>query len=180
MRDSFFGRPGFSRIVATARGGRFAWACCGRVPFETGVTTGALVNFALLVLCVCFRISGAGNPVETFWVNSSRTCSRRCCSPALLLGAGLFHHVVAAEATALRQAERERFIEQSLSDDAAYAALQAETRNWRLRSGDGQERAPGWTSVSIQLAHHGQPEDLVAHRIVDGIVRDLLHRLLRS
>lgn len=37
-----------------------------------------------------------------------------------------YHHVVFKEATALRELERSRFITSSLSDDAAFAELQAQ------------------------------------------------------
>ena len=40
------------------------------------------------------------------------------------LSVGAYHHGVAAEQTAFRKLERERFIERSLGDEAAYAALQ--------------------------------------------------------
>ncbi|RPG80132.1 MAG: hypothetical protein CBC74_007030 [Crocinitomicaceae bacterium TMED114] len=116
----------FFPVVASILWWTIRLSLLGRVPFETGVTIGALSNFGLLVLVIF---------LSDFWRDKADSFLQQLkanLQPGVLFaclaagGVGLFHHGIAAEATALRQAERERFIEESLSDPAVYAELQAE------------------------------------------------------
>lgn len=97
----------------------------GRVSFETGIAVGALVNFALLILVVFLqdRLSIPDADFIGRLKSNMKPAVIYACLAAVSV-AGL-HHVVAAEATALRKLERERFIEQSLSDKAGFVELQA-------------------------------------------------------
>ncbi|MCH1582827.1 MAG: hypothetical protein L7S63_06910 [Flavobacteriales bacterium] len=96
----------------------------GRVPFETGISIGVLVHFALLIgvaLTAAFqRIEGAE------FIDRFKLALRPVVLYALLASVSTvcYHHVVCAQATELRLLERERFIDQSLSDEAAFAVLQ--------------------------------------------------------
>ena len=155
----------------------------GRVPFETGVTVGALSNFGLLVL-VAFLSDFVRNVPETFLHHIKSNLQ-----PAVLFAClaaasvGLFHHGIAAEATALRQAERERFIEQSLSDAEAYAALQAddpqlaaldlETARQRALDGLRFQFNPLWHVTASLLA-------LLMAALSTGLFVTFMSRLLRT
>jgi hypothetical protein len=96
----------------------------GRVPFETGISIGVMVHFALLIgvalTAVFQRIEGAG------FIDRFKLALRPAVFYALLASASTvcYHHVVCAQVTELRLLERERFIDQSLSDESAFAALQ--------------------------------------------------------
>lgn len=182
MRD-LLRKTWFFPIVATALWWTVRLGLLGRVPFETGVTTGALVNFGLLVLCV-FLADLVRGTQETFLGQLKQNLQPAVLFACLAAGSvGLFHHVVAAEATALRQAERERFIEQSLSDDAAYAALQAEdpqlaamdreTAKQRALDGLRFQFNPLWHITASLLT-------LLLTALSTGLFVTFLHRLLRS
>ena len=98
----------------------------GTLPFETGMTIGVLAHFGLLVtasVVVGFQSTELHGLIDRF---------KHILKPAVLYAllastsTVAFHHGVCAELTALRKTERERFIEQSLSDDDQFAALQKE------------------------------------------------------
>ena len=94
------------------------------VPFETAIVVGSLVNFGLLLI-IAFVSDFLSEPDADFGLrfkNNLKGSFLYACIAAISVGA--FHHGVAAEQTALRKLERERFIEQSLSDDEAFADLQ--------------------------------------------------------
>ncbi len=98
----------------------------GRMPFETGVTTGVLAHFFLLLaICLLF---GFQRFVDPHLISRFKQTLRPAILYASLASVSTvcFHHVVCADTTALRQLERERFIDKSLSDDVAYAELQAQ------------------------------------------------------
>ena len=92
--------------------------------FEAGITVGVLTHFALLLLVCSITAFQLVSPPS--FIDSFKHVLRPAVLYALLAALSTvgFHHVAQSEATALRQLERERFIEQSLNDEAAYAALQ--------------------------------------------------------
>ena len=99
-------------------------AVAATVPFETAIAIGSLVNFGLLLL-IAFISDFQTQPEAHFAVRFKHNLRGPIvygCIAALSVGA--FHHGVAEEQTAFRKLERERFIEQSLSDDEAFAELQ--------------------------------------------------------
>ena len=98
----------------------------GAVPFETGMTTGVLVHFALLV--AISLVYGFQSVDHVSLIHRFKHVLKPAVLYALLASASVvaFHHGVCAELTALRKTERERFIAQSLSDDAQFLALQSQ------------------------------------------------------
>lgn len=173
----------FFPIVATALWWTVRLSLLGRVPFETGVTVGSLSNFGLMVL-VAFLSDFVRNVPESFLHHLKSNLQ-----PAVLFAClaaasvGLFHHGIAAEATALRQAERERFIEQSLSDPEAYAALQADdpqlaaldldTARQRALDGLRFQFNPLWHVTASLLA-------LLMAALSTGLFVTFISRLLRT
>ena len=96
----------------------------GNVSFEMAIAFGSLVNFGLLLL-IPFISDFQAQPDAHFAVrfkHNLRGAVVYACLAALSVG--VFYHVVAADQTAFRKLEREQFIEQSLSDADAFAALQ--------------------------------------------------------
>lgn len=115
----------FLPAVAVALWWTVRMGMLGRVSFETAVAAGSLVNFGLL-LAMAVVSDFMSKPGDDFGTRFKRNLKRPflyACAAAI--GVGAFHHGVAAEQTALRKLQHERLIEQTLSDDAAYAELQA-------------------------------------------------------
>ena len=135
-------RPWFLPLAAGAVWWTIRLSTLGRIPFETGIAVGSLVNFALLILVVFFQdlLSPRGlDFLGRLKVNMKPAVLYACLSA---LSVGALHHGVTAEATALRKLERERFIEQSLSDEAVFLALQeADPQLANLDRGTTRERA---------------------------------------
>ena len=96
----------------------------GRVAFETAIAVGSLLNFGIL-LALAFLSDFQAERGADFGIRFKRNLQGAVLYAVVAaLGVGAYHHGVSAEQTALRKLERERFIEQSLGDDVAYAALQ--------------------------------------------------------
>ena len=96
----------------------------GRVAFETAIAVGSLLNFGIL-LVLAFVSDFQSERGADFGIRFKQNLKGAILYSVLAaLGVGAYHHGVAAEQTALRKLERERFIDQSLGDDMAYAALQ--------------------------------------------------------
>ena len=115
----------FLPTVAAALWWTIRLGLMGRIAFETAVAAGSLINFGLLLL-LAFTADFQSQPGDDFGIRFKRNLKGPflyACVAAI--GVGAFHHGVAAEQTALRKLQHERLIEQTLSDDAAYAELQA-------------------------------------------------------
>ena len=176
-------RVWFLPVVAVLLWWTVRLSMLNRVPFETGVTVGSLSNFGLLVL-VAFLSDFVGKMPETFLQhlksNLQPVVLFACLAAASV---GLFHHGIAAEATALRQAERERFIDQSLSNPEAYAALQnedpqlaamdLETARKRALDGLRFQFNPLWHVTASMLA-------LLMAALSTGLFVTFMSRLLRT
>lgn len=100
------------------------WGTVGLWSFEVGITVGVMLHF-LLLLSTSF-IFGIERIEAVSFIERFKSSLKPSVLYALLAAGStvLFHHGLQAEHTALRQLERERFIEQSLADDASYLALQ--------------------------------------------------------
>lgn len=98
----------------------------GALSFEDGISIGVMSHFGLIVLLTLwFGLQSIG---PTSFIDRFRSVLKPAVLYAMLASGStvLFHHVVCAEMTELRQLERERFIGQSLSDEDTYRELQAE------------------------------------------------------
>ena len=98
----------------------------GLVPFETGISVGVFTHFGLtlvVALIAAFQVVG-----EPSFISRFKASLKPAVLYALLAAASTvcYHHVVCAENTALRMLERETFIDRSLADETAFAALQAD------------------------------------------------------
>ena len=96
----------------------------GMVAFETGISIGVFTHFGLtmiVALIAAFQIVGGDSFIARF-----KSSLRPTVLYALLAASSTvaYHHVVCSEATSLRMLEREVFIDQSLADEASFAALQ--------------------------------------------------------
>ena len=96
----------------------------GRVAFETAIAIGSLLNFGILLALTFLSAFRSERGADFGFRFKQNLQGAVLYAVVAALGVGAFHHGVAAEQTAFRKLERERFIEQSLGDDAAYAALQ--------------------------------------------------------
>lgn len=100
------------------------WVVVGKVSSETGIVLGSLLHFGLLTLVVS-TFDFQHDVPESFLLQLKRNLQ-----PAVLFAVlaaanvGMFHHVIASDSTAFRRLERERFIEEQLADEEAFAALQ--------------------------------------------------------
>ena len=96
----------------------------GQMAFATAIAVGSLLNFGIL-LALSFLSDFQSDRGADFGIRFKQNLKGAVLYAfAAALSVGAFHHGVASEQTALRKLERERFIERSLGDEAAYAALQ--------------------------------------------------------
>jgi hypothetical protein len=98
----------------------------GAITFNGGLTLGVLSHFALLIVSALTPVFQGLKP-DSF-ILGFKQCLRPAVLYALLaaLSTVAYHHAVQSESTALRKLERERFIDQQLGSEDAYAALQAD------------------------------------------------------
>ncbi len=98
----------------------------GLLSFEAGITLGVMLHFALVISVSFIAVYQHIEPPH--FIDRFKSGLRPAILYAVLASGSIvaYHHVVMANATHLRQLEFERFIEASLSDEEAYAKLQAE------------------------------------------------------
>ena len=124
QRSGLLQRAWFLPLSASAVWWLVRLSLLGRVPFETGIIVGSLLHFGLMIAMVFIHDVQSNRGLD--FIQGFKSNLR----PAVLLACfgaasvGFLHHGVTAEATSLRKLERERFIEQSLSSDEAFALLQ--------------------------------------------------------
>lgn len=97
----------------------------GNVSFDVGLTLGVLTHFALLIVSSLTPVF-QGVKSSSF-IQGFKSCLRPAVLYALLAAVSTvgYHHAVQKESTALRLMERERFIDEQLGSEEAYALLQA-------------------------------------------------------
>jgi len=96
----------------------------GQMAFETAIAVGSLLNFGIL-LALSFLSDFRSERGADFGIRFKQNLQGAVLYAVVAaLSVGAYHHGVAAEQTAFRKLERERFIERSLGEEAAYAALQ--------------------------------------------------------
>ena len=124
QRSGLVQRAWFLPLSASAVWWLVRLSLLGRIPFETGIIVGSLLHFGLMIAAVFIhdiQCNQGADLIQGFKSNLRPAVLLACLGAASV---GILHHGVTAEATSLRKLERERFIEQSLSSDEAFAKIQ--------------------------------------------------------